>query len=146
MNDTVSTLLSEKDATVFSVSPNASVLEAVHEMNRHRVGSILVLDDGKLVGIFTERDVLLRVIENNLSPLNTKIATVMTRDVETLSPEDSIQEAMTDMTEKRHRHLPVLDGENLVGIISIGDVTRWISHHNEQEASTLRSYITGCFL
>ncbi len=145
MNTPVSALLSEKASTVFSISSSATALEAVHEMNRHRVGCMLVIDDEKLVGIFTERDVLQRVVAEGLLPESTTVSSVMTSDVETLSPNTTIKKAMEAMTERRHRHLPVLDGERLLGLVSIGDITRWISQANEQEASTLRSYITGSY-
>jgi len=142
----VSTILSKKDSSVLTISANATVLEAVQEMNRRRVGSILVLDGEKLIGIFTERDVLQRVVAEELPPATTIVSSVMTSEIETLLPSTSIHDAMEAMTERRHRHLPVLDDNGkLCGLISIGDVTRWTSRMNEHEASALRDYISGGF-
>ena len=115
-------------------------------MNRHRIGCMVVVDDGKLTGVFTERDVLQRVVAAGLSPEETKLVDVMTSEVETLKPRSTVSEAMQAMTIRRHRHLPVLDGDRIVGLVSIGDITRWISQANENEASSLRSYITGSYM
>lgn len=145
MNAPVSILLGAKDSTVHSISSKASVLDAVHEMNRLHIGSIVVLDDGKLVGIFTERDVLQRVVAVGKSSSDTSVAEVMSKEVETIGPKTTIEEAMNAMTERRHRHLPVVEGEALVGLVSIGDISRWISRVNEDEAETLRNYITGVY-
>ena len=104
-----------------------SVADAVAEMNRHRVGSVLVLDGGRLVGIFTERDVLRRVVGATVDPKRTLVADVMTAGVITISPDVTIEDTMVLFTEKRCRHLPVVDNGKLVGTISIGDVTRWMA-------------------
>jgi CBS domain-containing protein len=143
MNVPVSALLRTKTAEVYSITSKATVLEAVHEMNRLLIGSIIVLDDDRLVGIFTERDVLQRVVAKGLSPDLTLVADVMTKDVETITPQTTLEETMSAMTEHRHRHLPVVEGDKIRGLVSIGDVTRWISQANENEAHNLRSYITG---
>ena len=119
--------------------------DAVAEMNRHRIGSVLVIDDGRLVGIFTERDVLRRVVGSAMDPKSTLIADVMTAGVITISPEATIEETMVLFTEKRCRHLPVLEDGRLVGTISIGDVTRWMSDAHRAEAEHLKNYITGGF-
>jgi CBS domain-containing protein len=141
----VSTLLAEKSNSVYSVSSDVSVQEAVLEMNRYRVGSIIVMDGEKLSGIFTERDVLHRVVAAGLDPLKTPVTQVMTQNVETVAPETSIDEAMELITTKRHRHLPVVEESKLIGLISIGDITRWISQSNENEAQSLWHYITGSY-
>ena len=122
-----------------------TVAEAVAEMNRHRVGSVLVLDAGRLVGIFTERDVLRRVVGASVDPQRTLVADVMTTGVITISPEASVEETMVLFTEKRCRHLPVLDQGKLVGTISIGDITRWMADSHRAEAEHLKNYITSGF-
>lgn len=114
-------------------------------MNRHRVGSVLVLDGGRLVGIFTERDVLRRVVGAGVDPKRSQVSEVMTADVITISPEATIEETMVLFTEKRCRHLPVLDGGQLVGAISIGDITRWMADAHQAEAEHLKNYITSGF-
>lgn len=114
-------------------------------MNRHRVGSVLVIDGGRLVGIFTERDVLRRVVGAGVDPKTAKVADVMTPGVITISPAATIEETMVLFTEKRCRHLPVVEGGRIVGTISIGDITRWVADANRAEAEHLKNYITGGF-
>lgn len=145
MNAPITAILDRKGKNVFSVPPNVSVAEAVAEMNRHRIGSVLILEGGRLVGIFTERDVLRRVVGATLDPKHTPVAEVMTRGVITIAPETTIEETMRIFTEKRCRHLPVLDEGRLVGTISIGDITRWMSDAHQAEAEHLKNYITGGF-
>jgi CBS domain-containing protein len=143
MNVPVSALLDRKGRNVYSVAPNVSVAEAVAEMNLHRVGSVLVLEGNRLVGIFTERDVLRRIVGPGLDPKQVLVEKVMTANVMTVSPEATIEETMQLFTEKRFRHLPVIENSRLVGTISIGDITRWISDHHRAEAEHLRNYIAG---
>ena len=143
MNAPITAILERKGKNVFSVPPTVSVADAVAEMNRNRVGSVLVLDGGRLVGIFTERDVLRRVVGAGLDPKRSLVSDVMTSGVLTISPETTVEETMTIFTEKRCRHLPVLDGGRLVGTISIGDITRWMADAHRAEAEHLKNYITG---
>ena len=145
MNASVSAILDRKGRNIYSVAPCVTVAEAVAEMNLHRVGSVLVVEGGRLVGIFTERDVLRRVVGAGLDPRTISVDQVMTRDVTAISPEATIEEVMTLITEKRFRHLPVIEHGEIVGTISIGDVTRWISDHHQAEAEHLKNYITGGF-
>lgn len=145
MNTAIAAILERKGRQVYSVSPSVTVAEAVREMNRQRVGSVMVLDGGRLAGIFTERDVLRRIVGAGLNPMTTLVADVMTAGVITISPLTTIDETMEIFTEKRCRHLPVLEDGKLIGTISIGDVTRWIADHHRAEAEHLKSYITGGF-
>lgn len=145
MNAPVSAILDRKGRNVYSVAPTVTVAEAVAEMNLHRVGSVMVLEGGRLVGIFTERDVLRRVVGPGLDPHHVPVAKVMTANVMTIAPEATIEETMALFTEKRFRHLPVLEHGELAGTISIGDITRWISDHHRAEAEQLKNYIAGGF-
>jgi len=145
MNASISAILDRKGRNVFSVTPNVSVAAAVAEMNHHRVGSIIVLDGGRLVGIFTERDVLRRVVGAGLDPNSALVSEVMTTGVITISPDATVEGTMKIFTEKRCRHLPVIDGDRLAGTISIGDVTRWMADHHRAEAEHLKNYIAGGF-
>lgn len=145
MNAPITAILDRKGRNVFSVPPTVSVSDAVAEMNRNRVGSVLIMDGGRLVGIFTERDVLRRVVGAGLDPKRTPVTEVMTPGVMTISPAASIEETMVLFTEKRFRHLPVLDQGRLVGTISIGDITRWMADAHRAEAEHLKNYITGGF-
>jgi CBS domain-containing protein len=145
MNAPITAILDRKGNKLFSVPPTVTVAEAVAEMNRHRVGSILVLEHERLVGIFTERDVLRRVVGAGVDPRTTPLADVMTQNVLTIAPDATVEETMTIFTEKRCRHLPVVDGGRLVGTISIGDITRWMADTHRAEAEHLKNYITSGF-
>lgn len=145
MNAPVSALLDRKGPVVHSVAPTLSVFDAVAEMNRHLIGAMVVLDGERLVGIFTERDVLKRVVGAGLDPRRTLVADVMTRNVATITPNTSIDETMDIFTEKRFRHLPVMNDGRLLGVISIGDSTRWMAEAHHAEAAHLKNYIAGGF-
>jgi CBS domain-containing protein len=142
MNTTITTLLEQKGGGVYTI-PTVTVAEAVQEMNMRKVGSVLVMNGLRLAGIFTERDVLRRVVGACLDPELTPIAKVMTVDVLTVEPSATVQEVMDIFTEKRCRHLPVMQAGRLVGVISIGDVSRWVANLHRAEAESLRQYIAG---
>ena len=137
----VSILLSEKGASVFCVTEETTVDEAVSEMNRQRIGSIVVKKGEAVCGIFTERDVLTRVVSAGRDPKVTLVREVMTESFQRICSDTSVEDAMQMMTDKRVRHLPVLDDGHLAGMISIGDVTRWLLKVNEMEAENLRRYV-----
>ena len=145
MNAPVSALLERKGSAVHSVAPTLSVFDAVAEMNRHRIGAIVVLDGDRLVGIFTERDVLRRVVGAGLEPRLTRVADVMTPTVTTIAPDTTVDDTMEIFTEKHFRHLPVMSEGRLLGVISIGDSTRWMADSHRAEAEHLKNYITGGF-
>ena len=137
----VSILLSEKSISMFCVSEDTTIDQAVAMMNRERVGSVVVLDNDRVSGIFTERDILTRVVSAGRNPKNTLVREVMTSNYQSIHSKASVEDAMQIMTDKRVRHLPVLDDEVLVGMLSIGDVTRWLLKVNEMEAENLRRYL-----
>lgn len=143
MNTPISAILERKGSAVYSVSPHATVADAVAEMNRHRVGSVLVLEAGRLVGIFTERDVLRRVVGACLDAKGALVSEVMTAGVITITREATVEETMTLFTEKRCRHLPVVENGKLIGTISIGDITRYMADQHRTEAEHLKAYIAG---
>jgi CBS domain-containing protein len=145
MNTPISALLERKSAGVHAVNQAMTVAEAVAEMNRHRVGSIVVMDGDRLAGIFTERDVLKRIVGAGLDPKTARVADVMTANLVTVSPETTVQEVMELFTEKRCRHLPVLADGRMVGLISIGDVSRWMVDVHRTECEHLKNYIAGGF-
>jgi CBS domain-containing protein len=145
MSTPISALLERKGRQVYAVGPGMTIFDAVAEMNRHRVGSVMVIDGGRLLGIFTERDVLRRVVGEGVDPKRTLVAEVMTSGVTTTTPEATIEDTMALFTEKRFRHLPVVEGGKLIGTISIGDITRWMSDHHRAEAEHLKNYIAGGF-
>jgi CBS domain-containing protein len=138
----VKTLLSGKEHAVHCIVETSSVQDTVNEMNRLRIGSLMVKNaSGEVVGIFTERDILVRVISSELDPRSTPVQEVMTSGFTSIRPDCPLEEAMQIMTEKRVRHLPVLSEGELCGMISIGDVTRWLLEVNEMEAENLRRYV-----
>ena len=139
----VSRLLGEKRSDVFCLDAAGTVTQAVAEMNRQRVGSLVVKSDGRICGIFTERDVLTRVIASERDAKATLVREVMTRDFQSIGPDMRVGDAMQLMTDRRVRHLPVIEDGKLLGMISIGDVTRWMLKVNEMEADHLRRYISG---
>ena len=143
MNVPISALLQRKGSAVYSIAPHLSIFDAVVEMNRLRIGAIVIIDNGKLAGIFTERDVLHRVVGAGIDPKAVRVVDVMTRNVTTIVPEATVEEVAELFTEKHFRHLPVISSGKLVGLISIGDISRWVADHHRAEAEHLKNYIAG---
>jgi CBS domain-containing protein len=143
MNVPISALLQRKGSAVHGIAPSLSIYDAVAEMNRLRIGAIVILENGQLAGIFTERDVLRRVLGAGVDPKAVRVSEVMTRNVITIGPETMVEEVAALFTEKRCRHLPVVSDGKLVGLISIGDISRWVADHHRAEAEHLRNYIAG---
>ena len=143
MNTSIASLLEGKGRALHTVPTNVTVFEAVQKMNQHRIGAMLVMDGPRLAGIFTERDALTRVIAARLDPETTPLAGVMTTNVLTVAPDATVQQVMDIFAEKRCRHLPVVQDGRLVGLVSIGDVSRWVANAHRAEAESLRSYIAG---
>ena len=143
MQDRLASVLQAKGAKVHSVGPRESVMSAVRSMNEEKVGCMLVKDGDTVVGIFTERDVLTRVVASQKDPQTTRVEEVMTREPIAIGPQTTVEEAMAVITEKRCRHLPVIENDRLVGMVSSGDLTRWVSRHQEHHIRDLVNYITG---
>jgi CBS domain-containing protein len=134
MNVPISALLERKNPGIHSVAPYATIYIAVQKMIKARIGSVLVVDGGKLVGIFTERDALVRVVGPNLNPMTTPISAVMTPDPVSIEPTTSIQEVIDLQGEKGIRHLPVVAEGRLVGMISSRDILHWVAQHTVAQA------------
>jgi len=143
MNTSIAVLLERKGSAVFAVPPGITAAAAVQEMNRRKVGSVLIMEGDRLVGIFTERDVLSRVVAADLDPKVHAVAEVMTRNVMTVTPHATVEEVMALFGQHRCRHLPVVDGDRVVGLISIGDISRWVADVSRHEAEQLKQYIAG---
>jgi CBS domain-containing protein len=123
----VSGILAHKKAsTVWSIGPNAMVIDAIRLMDEKNVGALPVLDSGTLVGIVSERDYTRKIIVKGRSSKDTPVSDIMTKELLTVNPSNGVAECMRIMTEKRVRHLPILEGTKLVGILSIGDVVNWL--------------------
>ncbi len=141
--DTVEQILREKGSTVHKAARGDTVLDAVERMCAQKVGALLVCDAGHPVGMFSERDLMTKVILGRKDPAVTTIGEVMSAEVVYVEPATSASEAMAVMTERRCRHLPVATGGRLVGLVSIGDLVRWASRHQEFEIRMLTEYICG---
>jgi CBS domain-containing protein len=141
MKTPLSALLKDKTRRVYSVEPDASVANAVREMNRHNIGALVVLDGGELVGIFTERDVLIRVVAADLDAETTPVQEVMTQDPVCVTQDMSVEDAMLLVTERRFRHLPVIHQGALYGLVSSGDLTRWLVRDQQHRIDDLNAYI-----
>jgi CBS domain-containing protein len=143
METPVSALIERKGSAVHAVAATITIAEAVAEMNKHRIGCILVLDRGRIAGIFTERDVLRRVVGADVDPKSVKVADVMTKNVHTVPPHTTVEETMVLFAERKCRHLPVVADGALKGLISIGDISRWVADTSRAEADHLKNYISG---
>ncbi len=142
--DTIFEILADKGDRVFSLKPGASVLDAVDTMCHWHVGAILVCDDyGRPLGMFSERDLMERVVMRRLDPLATNVEQVMSRELACVDGDTTAHEAMAIMTQRRCRHLPVIDDGRVIGMVSIGDLVRSASRHQEYEIRLLHEYITA---
>ncbi len=138
---TVRDLLARKRADVVSVAPTDTVLHAAQLMNRHGIGGLAVVEGGALVGMFTERDILRRVVAAGLDPAATKVREVMTRPVITCLPETSVEECGAILSGKRIRHLPVTDGTALAGLVTSGDLLAFQVTEHAATIQYLNSYM-----
>ena len=145
MNTPISALLERKGSAVHTVASTVTVFEAVAKMNELRIGSIVVVEGSRLAGIFTERDVLRRVVGEGVDPRTMRVADVMTQNLITVTADTTVEETMVLFAEKRCRHLPVMESGQLVGLISIGDISRWVADSHRAEAEHLKNYIAGGF-
>jgi CBS domain-containing protein len=142
--DTVKSILADKGGHVWSVGPGATVLDAALLMNEHKIGALVVMEGGRLVGVFTERDVLRRVVGEARNAEATRVADVMTSEVLCASPEMTLDEARGVMKNRRIRHLPVVDTDGrLLGMVSIGDLNARLEHAQEQHIHLLNEYLYG---
>lgn len=140
---TVRDILRAKGTQIWWVSPAATVFSALELMAEKNVGALVVLDGENLAGIFSERDYARKVILKGKASKETSVKEIMTSEVTTVRPGQSVDECMAFMTEKRIRHLPVFEGEKLVGLVSIGDIVKAVISEREFMIKQLESYITG---
>ncbi len=140
---TVRHLLNTKGAQVWSIAPDATVYEALERLAEHDIGALLVMEGGELVGIFSERDYARKVALQGRSSRETPVREVMTSKVYCVTPDQTVSECMALMTGQRIRHLPVLEGDRVAGVISIGDVVKDVIAEQEFVIEQLENYITG---
>lgn len=141
----VKVLLRDKGAEVSCVQHDISVEHALTMMVRKNIGCLVVMNQGRITGLFTERDYARNFISSTKSTAETQVSEIMTKDLVFVDPEVTINDCMALMTEKRVRHLPVLEGDKLVGIISIGDVVKSIIEEQEHTIEDLNRYIQGSY-
>lgn len=134
-------ILQSKGVDVFAVSPGMTVKEAVDVLGEKNIGAVIVKDGGKVTGILSERDVVRRIRTEGPGVLSRTVADCMTKSPITCGPDATLDDVLSRMTEKRIRHLPVVDGGKLIGVISIGDVVKRKIDNAEREAAALREYI-----
>ena len=140
---TVKQLLNTKSAQIFSVTAETSVLDALSVMMDKNISALLILEGSQLSGIFTERDYARKIVLQGKTSADTPLSAVMTGNPITVSPNDSLDSCMEIMTDKHIRHLPVLDDDQIIGMVSIGDVVKFIIEDQKQTISQLEGYINS---
>jgi len=133
----------KKHKTVISIAPHRPVYDALVVLAEYKIGALVVLDGDKLVGVFSERDYAREIILKGKSSKTTPISEVMSSNVLTVKPHDTVEQAMSIMSEKHIRHLPVLEGDKVIGMLSIGDLVKETIEYQQMLIKQLESYITG---
>jgi CBS domain-containing protein len=139
----IGSLIGRKGGEVWSLPPSASVYDAIAMMAEKRVGALLVMDAGKLLGIVTERDYARKVILQGRSSKDTPVRDIMSSPVITVFPDHTVDECMRIVTDRRFRHLPVLDNGKVIGMVSIGDLVNWVVSEQQETIRHLEAWIAG---
>jgi len=143
MDSTVRQILKEKGGEVWSVTPATTIFETLRLMTDKDIGAVVVVDGGKLVGIFSERDYVRQAVKDVETIKHRPVSDFMTPKVVTITPEETVKDCMLYMTAGHIRHLPVVEGEKLIGIITIGDVVKTIISDQTQQLEEMENYISG---
>jgi CBS domain-containing protein len=139
----ISAILNQKGPEIFSVSPDTSVYDAIVMLDEKNIGAVLVMDGDKLVGMFSERDYTRKVVLRGKRSRETQVAEIMSTNLSVTHPQEGVETCLRLMTDKRFRHLPVLEGEKVIGIISIGDLVKWVISCQSATIAHLENYISG---
>jgi CBS domain-containing protein len=139
----INEILEHKGSTVWTIAPDATVFEAIQMMSDKNIGAVLVTEREKLVGIISERDYTRKVAIKGKSSKELKVRDIITDRVFSVTPNHTVEECLRLMTERRVRHLPVLDGEKIIGLVSIGDLVNWIISAQSTTIQQLETYISG---
>jgi CBS domain-containing protein len=139
----IGAILNQKDGNVYSIAPKSTVFEAIQMMADKNVGALLVMEGEKLVGIISERDYTRKVFLRGKSSKETRVEEIMSTNVSVTHPREGVEECLRRMTDKRIRHLPVVDGDKVVGVISIGDLVKHVISCQSATIAHLESYIAG---
>jgi CBS domain-containing protein len=145
LSDTIAMVLKEKGQNIWSLDPEALVYDAIEMMANKHVGALLVTSDGKLVGIISERDYARKVILQERSSKQTQVKEIMTSSVIVVRPGQTVEDCMRLMTENRIRHLPVVENEKVLGVVSIGDLVKWVVSAQAETIHQLQHYIAGSY-
>jgi len=140
---TISTILHHKGSTVWTISAKATVFEAIQLLAEKNIGALPVMEGDRLIGIFSERDYTRKIALEGKSSKTTPLREIISTAVIAVTPHHTIEEAMRLMTEKRIRHLPVMDGDKMVGFVSIGDMVNWIISAQSATIDQMKSYLAG---
>jgi len=141
----VGSVLAHKGSAVWSIAPNSMVFDAIQVMADKNVGALPVVDNGQLVGMISERDYTRKVSLKGKSSKDTPVREIMTRGVVVVTEADTIRECMRVMTDSHIRHLPVMEGTKIVGLVSLGDLVKWTISAQEATIEALQQYITGAY-
>lgn len=143
VSGTIDAILAQKGTEIFSISPDATVFEAVELMANKNVGALLVIQDGKLVGMISERDYTRKVMLRGKKSRETQVHEIMSSELTVVHSREPVENCLRMMTDKRIRHLPVLDGDTIRGVISIGDLVKWVIASQSAAIAHLEMYISG---
>ena len=143
VSGTIEAILAQKGTEIFSVSADATVFDAVELMANKNVGALLVVENGKLVGMISERDYTRKVMLRGKRFRETQVREIMSSDLTVITPREPVENCLRMMTDKRIRHLPVLDGDTIRGVISIGDLVKWVIATQSAAIQHLEMYISG---